>query len=212
MSGPEINIPERAVLHILVLDFDTLACEETSASGFSTRGCRVHTSNHKEIGKTIGLRLAGFDQMIKGRIREILESEILVSFEFVDSSVVEKRRERRRKVSIPAWVSGRQSQNGLRCEIVDASQSGCRLASRRLAELPEEIQLQIPGLDVPVPGQIVWRSPEFAGVKLIWQFSNGQEFEQKRFRPPDLAGKAGVKPKPKRDASGFGVRRRKTTN
>ncbi|POF34773.1 PilZ domain-containing protein [Roseibium marinum] len=210
MTGPDINIPERAVLHILVLDFDTLECEETSASGFSSRGCRVLTNAHKELGKTIGLRLAGFDQMIKGRVREILDSEILVSFEFANSTIVEKRRERRRKVAIPALVSGRGSQDGVRCEIVDASQSGCRLASRRLEKLPKNIQLQIPGLDMPVTGEIVWRSPEFAGVKLIWQFSNGQEFNQKRLRPPDLPEKTGMQEK--RDASGFGVRRKSAPN
>lgn len=210
MTGPDINIPERAVLHILVLDFDTLACEETSASGFNSRGCRVLTNAHKEVGKTIGLRLAGFDQMIKGRVREILDSEILVSFEFSNSAIVEKRRERRRKVSIPALVSGRGSQDGVRCEIIDASQSGCRLASRRLEKLPKDIQLQIPGLDLPVTGQIVWRSPEFAGVKLIWQFSNGQEFNQKPLRSPELAEKGDVNER--RNASGFGVRRKSGPN
>ncbi|PVB63026.1 PilZ domain-containing protein [Labrenzia sp. 011] len=210
MTGPDINIPERAVLHILVLDFDTLACEETSASGFSSRGCRVRTSAHKEVGKTIGLRLAGFDQMIKGRVREILESEILVSFEFTNSTIVEKRRERRRKVSIPALVSGRASQDGIRCEIVDASLSGCRLASRRLENLPRDIQLQIPGLDLPVAGEIVWRSPELAGVKLVWQFSNGQEFNRKGLRSPEAADKPASRPV--RDTSGFGVRRKNPSN
>lgn len=212
MRQPEINIPEGAVMQILVLDFDTLACEETSATDFSNNGCRIQTSKQKELGKTIGLRLAGFDQMIKGRIKEVLGSEILVSFEFAESPNAEKRRERRRKVSIPAWVSGRNSQDALRCEIVDASHSGCRLASDRLEKLPSDIQVQIPGLDLPLAGQIVWRSPEYAGVKLTWQFSNGQELEKKRFRPPDLAKKASVKAKPKKDSTGFGVKRKKPAN
>ncbi|WP_299811191.1 PilZ domain-containing protein [uncultured Roseibium sp.] len=211
MTGPDINIPERAVLHILVLDFDTLACEETSASGFSSRGCRVLTNAHKEVGKTIGLRLAGFDQMIKGRVKEVLDSEILVSFEFANSTIVEKRRERRRKVSIPALVSGRGSQDGVRCEIIDASQSGCRLASRRLEKLPKDIYLQIPGLDMPVTGEIVWRSPEFAGVKLIWQFSNGQEFNHKSLRSAERVERKSSAQE-RRDASGFGVRRKSAPN
>ncbi|MFC6655431.1 PilZ domain-containing protein [Roseibium salinum] len=108
--------------------------------------------------------------MIKARIAELLDAEIVVSFDFEESPAVEKRAERRRKVSIPAWVSGRKSQAGVSCKIIDASHSGCRLASPKLQDLPEEIQLQIPGLDLPVVGRIVWRSPEHAGVKLIWQF------------------------------------------
>ncbi|MDN3718394.1 PilZ domain-containing protein [Roseibium salinum] len=174
LSGPEMNIPDQAVLQILVLDFDTLACEEVSASGFDKSGCRVQTSNHREVGKIIGLRVAGFEQMIKARIAELLDAEIVVSFDFEESPAVEKRAERRRKVSIPAWVSGRKSQAGVSCKIIDASHSGCRLASPKLQDLPEEIQLQIPGLDLPVVGRIVWRSPEHAGVKLIWQFFERQ--------------------------------------
>ncbi|MCX2723763.1 PilZ domain-containing protein [Roseibium salinum] len=207
-----MNIPDQAVLQILVLDFDTLACEEVSASGFDKSGCRVQTSNHREVGKIIGLRVAGFEQMIKARIAELLDAEIVVSFDFEESPAVEKRAERRRKVSIPAWVSGRKSQAGVSCKIIDASHSGCRLASPKLQDLPEEIQLQIPGLDLPVVGRIVWRSPEHAGVKLIWQFSNGKEIEQKRYRPPDLAGKVGARNKGKADSSGFGVKRKRPTN
>lgn len=212
MIGPELNIPEQAVLHILVLDFDTLACEETSASGFDRKGCRVHTTSHKQVGKMIGLRLAGFDQMIKGRIAEVMDSEIHVSFEFSEAPDYEKRRERRRKVSIPVWVSGRDSEGGLRCRIVDASQSGCRLASKYLQELPQDIKLQIPGLGMPVIGQIVWRSTEFAGVKLLWKFSNGNEFGVKGAKQPGAAEEGEAEVEERQNTSGFGVRRKKRMN
>lgn len=209
MTGPELNIPADAVLQILVLDFDTLACEETSASDFGGKGCRVRTTKHRDIGKTLGLRIAGYEHMIKARIAEVGDGEISVRFEFEESSSVEKRSERRRKVSIPAWVSGQNSKDGQRCEIVDASPSGCRLASQKLQGLPSDIELQIPGLDLPVAGRIVWRSADFAGVRLIWRFAGGREPEEKRFKPPDLAGKAGIKPKHKGDSSGFGVKRKR---
>ncbi|MHA7774164.1 PilZ domain-containing protein [Roseibium sp. M-1] len=209
MIGPELNIPENAVLQILVLDFDTLACEETSASGFSNRGCRVQTTRHRNIGKTLGLRLAGYEHMIKARIEKVGDNEVFVRFEFEESGPVEKRSERRRKVSIPAWVSAQNSKDGQRCEIVDASPSGCRLASHKLQSFPADIELQIPGLDLPVTGRIVWRSTEFAGVKLIWRFASAPELEEKRIRPPNLAEKAGVKPTLKADSSGFGVKRKR---
>jgi hypothetical protein len=210
LTGPELNIPEHAVLHILVLDFDTLACEETSASGFSRNGCRVQSSKHRRIGKTLGLRIAGFDQMVKARVAEISGADVVVRFEFDEGENSEKRSERRRKVSIPAWVSAQNSREGLRCEIVDASPSGCRLASYQLEGLPSDIKLQIAGLDLPVVGKIVWRSPEYAGVKLIWKFTSSKEFDEKRFRPPPpLAEKASAKPSRKSDSSGFGVKRSK---
>ncbi|GAB4577079.1 MAG: hypothetical protein Tsb0019_04310 [Roseibium sp.] len=211
MTGSELNIPEHAVLHILVLDFETLGCEETSASGFSRRGCRVLSTKHRHVGKTLGLRIAGFDQMVKARVSEVNGNDIVVRFEFDEAENTEKRSERRRRVSIPAWVSGQNSREGMRCEIVDASPSGCRLASHKLEALPVDIQLQIAGLDLPVVGKIVWRSPEYAGVKLIWKFTSSKEFEEKRVRPPDLAEKTGAGSAAKRrgDNSGFGVRRSK---
>jgi hypothetical protein len=202
-----MNIPEGAVLHILVLDFDTLACEETSASEFSRTGCRIQSTRHKEIGKTLGLRIAGYEQMVKARISGIGAGDIAVHYEFADSETSEKRSERRRKVSIPAFVSGKTSQEGVSCEIIDASPSGCRLSSLKLQGLPADIQLQIPGLDLPVNGKIVWRAEGLAGVKLLWQFARGARKGQERIRPPGLAEKAGAKSQRKADSSGFGVRR-----
>jgi len=207
LTGPELNIPENAVLSILVLDFDTLACEETSATDFGQAGCRIRATRHRRVGKTLGLRIAGYAQMVKARIAKVDGEDALVEYEFADPDNEEKRSERRRKVSIPAFVSSRASQEGFSCEIVDASPSGCRLASPKLTALAEDIQLQIPGLDLPVNGRIAWRSPGLAGVRLIWQFASGKTVETERFRPPDLGEKAGARAKRKSDSSGFGVKR-----
>ena len=209
MIVPDLNIPENAVLHILILDFETLACEETSASGFDQKGCRVHTSANMQLGKVIGVRLAGYDQMIKGRVSELTENEAQITFEFSDAPDYEKRSERRRKVSIPVWVSGRTSDGGLRCRIVDASQSGCRLLSKYLEELPADIKLQIPGLDLPVYGEIVWRSADFAGVRLLWKFSNGAEFDTKVRRKRSTKPTAKEAGSEQSNATGFGVKRKK---
>ncbi len=204
-----LNIPECTVMPILIVDFDTLACEETEAFGIGPAGCRIHTGIMRQRGKVIGLRLDGFDHMIRAKVTEVLRGEILVSFDFDSETNAEKRRERRRRVSIPAWVSGRDTSSLIRCEIVDASQSGCRLSSGRIADLPENIMLQIPGLDCPVPGKIMWRARDFAGVRLQWKFSNGKEFKKKNRKTlrhdtstENLAAK--------NNTSGFGVRRKKS--
>lgn len=207
MAEPELDIPENAVLSILVLDFDTLACEETSATDFSQTGCRIRSCGHTEIGKTLGLRIAGFAQMIKASIVQAAGNDVVVRYEFSDRDTFEKRSERRRKVSIPAFVSGKTSQEGISCEIVDASPSGCRLLSGKLKGLPADIRLQIPGLDLPVTGRIVWRTEDLAGVRLIWQFAGSGATAEKRIRPPDLAEKTGAGSARKADSSGFGVRR-----
>ncbi len=203
-DGPEVTGQP-----VLVLDFGTLACEETTASKFNKSGCEIRSGKLTEIGQLVGIRLADMEQMIKGRVEKVEDGSVYVSFKVEDKSQVEKRREPRKSVSIPAWVSGHKSDDGVRCDIVDASKSGCRLSSTGLEVLPENIKLQIAGLDMPVKGEIVWRNSSFAGVKLTWQFANDGDNTETRIKPPDLAGKAGVKDKAKSNSSGFGVKRRK---
>ncbi|MEP5623518.1 MAG: PilZ domain-containing protein, partial [Hyphomicrobiales bacterium] len=119
---------ENANLWILVLDFETLECEEVIASDFSREGCRVQSKKLKILDKHIGLRVAGFEKMIKGRVTQILDEEVVVSFEFNEDTTSEKRKERRRPVAISARVSSNGgSAAAIKCEIVDASLSGCRL-------------------------------------------------------------------------------------
>lgn len=205
---------ENATLWILAVDLETLECEEVVASGFSRHGCRVQTAKLKTLNKHIGLRVAGFDKIIKGRITEILEDEVVVSFEYGDEPQTEKRKERRRPVAITAYVSGVEEQASVKCDIIDASLSGCRLSSNALYSLPDDIQLKIKGMDLPVRGKIMWRGAGVAGVKMLWDFTGKKEITSRM-------GKAKPAPAPtaptaqnaraegaaRRGGSGFGVKR-----
>ncbi|WP_422019254.1 PilZ domain-containing protein [Roseibium sp.] len=178
---------------VLVLDFETLDCEEAIATDITRSGCRIRDTSHSEKNKLIGLRLSGLDKMVKGKIREILEDDVQVSFLFEDDTKREKRKEKRRTVSIAASVLPGHGMPPVSCQIVDASLSGCRFFCNQLDDLPDTIALRIPGMDLPVGGSIVWRANGYAGVKMNWQFSGKTEFmAAKTIRPPSLAEKAGA--------------------
>ncbi|MBD1545975.1 PilZ domain-containing protein [Labrenzia aggregata] len=84
-------------------------------------------------------------------------------------------------------VCSRLGRETLRCHIVDASKSGCRLESDQFDKLPDEIEISIPKLDMPLVGTIVWRSGEHAGVSLNWPFSENPESKSpnKRMKPEE---------------------------
>lgn len=176
MVGAVGQIPAQAVLPVLVVDLGALNCCEASASGFSATGCRIFSSKLDELSDLVGLRLDGFDKMVKGQIVNRADNEAEVNFVLEDDSSGEKRKEKRQKVSIPARVTDRKGRSGINCTIVDASRSGCRVDSEMIDGLPEKILIRVAALDLPVPGEIVWRTQNQAGVRLIWQFSNRDDF------------------------------------
>lgn len=199
---------------VLVLDFETLDCEEAIATNISGSGCRVLSTKQSELDKLIGLRLAGVDKMIKGRIRKVKPEEIHIAFEFQDDTTREKRKERRRPVSISATVSSETGKQSLNCQIVDASLSGCRLHCEYLDLLSDTIILKIPGMDLPVRGSIMWRSDSYAGVKMLWQFSGKTEFmAAETIKPPRLADKVqtnnGQPSRMPQKSAAFGLKRRR---
>ena len=101
-----------------------------------------------------------------------------VSFEVPQELPNEKRRETRRPVFITAIVCGKTSAVSERCRVVNASKSGCRLEGDRINRLPADIEISIPGLDLPINGKIVWRKDNQAGVKLIWPFEDRPDREE----------------------------------
>jgi hypothetical protein len=174
------NIPEHAVVSVLVVDLDGLTCIEASASGFNKAGCKILSDRVGELRETVGLRVEGLDKMIRGRITSVQETNAKVSFEFEDEEPREKRKEQRREVRIPAQIADPRGGLVIPCVIVDASKSGCRLDARDLDLLPNSITLHITGLDLPVKGRIAWRGPGCAGIELLWQFSKSKDLKKAR--------------------------------
>ncbi len=202
MNALAASIPEHAVVSVLVVDLDGLTCIEASASGFNRTGCQILSDRVSELRESVGLRVDGLDKMIRGRVTAIEDGTAKVTFEFDDQKPREKRKEERRSVRIPAQVSDRRGGLVIRCIIVDASKSGCRLDARDLDHLPDDILLHITGLDLPVNGRIAWRSPGCAGVELLWQFSKSHELKG--------AGIAGVEVIPRKPVgSGLHTKKRR---
>ncbi len=174
MLAPQI--PEDATLAVLVVDLEKLLCIEASASQFNSSSCNILTDRIDELGEAIGLRVDGLENMIRGKITDIGEGQAKVVFDFgKPANDGEKRRERRRTVHIPARVSGTGGSTFVPCIITNASKNGCRLEGRGVCHLPDEISLNIDGLDLPVRGSIAWRGTGCAGVQLLWQFTSGSD-------------------------------------
>lgn len=173
MHAPGPSLP------VLVVDLEGLLCVEGAATEFSRKGCRFHSDRIGELSETVGLRVDGLDKMIRGRITSVTNSNALISFEFENAVVREKRKEPRRPVRIPARISDRRGGLVIPSIIVDASKSGCRVEARDLDMIPTDIRLHIPGLDMPVNGEIKWRQPGCAGVLLLWQFSRQSDLKSR---------------------------------
>ncbi|GAA0778439.1 hypothetical protein E1180_01590 [Roseibium denhamense] len=174
---------------VLVLDFETLDCEDTIARDVSRHGCRVRARNMRALGKPVGVRLIGIDTIIRGRICELLSQEVIVAFEEADQAKLSSKPRTHRKVSIKAQILAGPETGAIDCRIVAASHSGCQLQGEGLDGLPDTITLKISGLAVPVAGRVLWRAEKAAGVQMMWQFPAGDVFMVDRITPPSLLEK-----------------------
>lgn len=158
-----------------VVDLADMSCFEATAYELSETGCRIASDRMDLLKEEVGLRLAGFDRLVRGRVVSSGDRDARISFQLEGVEPGEKRREVRRPVWISAIVCGKQQPTTMKCRIVDASRSGCRLEGDRVDRLPAAIEIAIPGLDLPISGAIVWRSNNQAGVQLTWPFKGAPE-------------------------------------
>ncbi|WP_422039886.1 PilZ domain-containing protein [Roseibium sp.] len=154
----------------LVVDLGDMSCFEASAVDLNDTGCWIVSDKVDLLKKEVGLRLAGKDKLVRGTVTAYADNEARVSFLADDQAIGEKRREIRRSVWISTVVSGKTSPFLVKCRIVDASKSGCRLEADGLDRLPQDIEISIPGLDMPIAAKIIWRRNGQAGVRLNWPF------------------------------------------
>jgi len=191
----------------LVVDLADMSCFEATLYDLSDKGCWITSDKIDLLKEEVGLRIAGFDKLIRGTVIAYGDQEAQVSFKIKKEEPGEKRREIRRPVWITAIVSGQTHPITMKCRIVDASKSGCRLEGDALERLPDAIEISIPGLDLPISGAVVWRRNGQAGVQLNWPFEPEPEpdtrteellkrLEEEKAEKP--------KPKPKAKISAFG--------
>lgn len=87
----------------------------------------------------------------------------------------DQRKIRRFKVVIRAVVSDRQQENEINCMILEGSISGCKILSRQVSDLPEEILIKISEMSQLIKGRIVWRNHDTAGIEFQWESNRTDE-------------------------------------
>ena len=191
----------------LVVDLADMSCFEAALFDFTEKGCWIASDKIDLLKEEVGLRISGFDKLIRGTVIAYGDQEAQISFEIKKDEPGEKRREIRRPVWITGIVSGQTHPVTVKCRIVDASKSGCRLEGETLDRLPDGIEISIPGLDLPISGQIVWRKNGQAGVQLNWPFEPDPEPDartEELLRRLEEERALEAKPKPKPKISAFG--------
>lgn len=79
-----------------------------------------------------------------------------------------KRRSARKAVKISGIISDLTFSTKIKCMVLDASKTGCRIKIRENKTLPDELWLNIPGMKSAARGKIVWRRDDMAGIQFSW--------------------------------------------
>ncbi|MHA7774163.1 PilZ domain-containing protein [Roseibium sp. M-1] len=204
MSNLAMAMETDKYISALVVDLADMSCFEATAYGLTEKGCWIASDKVDLLKEEVGLRLAGFEKLIRGTVVAYGDQEAQISFQIKKQEPGEKRREIRRQVWITTIVCGKTNAASMKCRIVDASKSGCRLEGDKLDKLPDEIEISIPGLDLPIKGAIVWRKNNQAGVKLDWPFEPAPEPKPEDILKFMKAEEEKPKPKPRKKISAFG--------
>lgn len=75
----------------------------------------------------------------------------------------------------PALVIDRDSLCSFAVTVSDFSAAGCSVVSARIMELPVEVSLQIKGSGEVIPGRVVWRQSNRAGIEFDLDAAAGGE-------------------------------------
>lgn len=168
----------------IVVDLTDMSCFEAFARDISSEGCWLVSNRVDLLKEHIGLQIEGIDKLVRGKVVAFGDDEARVTFHIDTTREGDQRREARRPVLIDAVVCGRTNSASIKCRIVDASRSGCRLESDGIQGLSDDVEIFIPKLDLPIPGTIVWRNGHHAGVSLAWPFETGAALTPNVAPPP----------------------------
>lgn len=156
---------------VVVFDAERMVCINAVLSNVNKWGGRLTSDDANELRKTVGLRFSEDIRLIKATVTGVHKdtASIIFASEQDDATQSEKRREHRRKVSIPVKVTCRENDIQIDGTIIDAASSGCRIQALELASLPEEVLLHMSSFEEPVLAEVVWRSQSMGGFRLLWE-------------------------------------------
>ncbi|WP_157139692.1 PilZ domain-containing protein [Roseibium aggregatum] len=162
---------------VLVVDFDNLSVINAVASNVSEWGFRLTSPDIGELYKNIGIRPKDAAKLFKAHVTSVKGSDAAVVFSKNETSVSDKRREKRNNVSIPVKIADFDGITEISGTIVDAGKNGCRITAKGLTALPEEVLLTMRKFDRAVVAEFAWRNDTSAGLRLLWDRTLEQDDE-----------------------------------
>lgn len=132
----------------------------------SASGCRLVSSQVDILPRDILLRVKGLSEPIPGRVMWRTKKMAGVKFNWERLASQDSRRAKRHDTSIRVKVTAEGGQESFDGMIVDASVSGARLLSANIDRIPDAVVIHVDGVAAPIPGRIVWRKKNEAGVAL----------------------------------------------
>ncbi|MEQ8782694.1 MAG: PilZ domain-containing protein [Roseibium album] len=154
--------------NVLVVDFDTLAIIDAVVTNVSEWGCCLTSEHVSELYKNVGIRLEGSRKLSKAHVTSVKGKDAAVVFTTHESSVTDKRREKRNDVKIPVTIADLEGITEITGIIVDAAKNGCKVKAEGLTALPEEVLISMKKFDKPVVAEFAWRNDKSAGLRLLW--------------------------------------------
>lgn len=157
----------------VVIDRERLHCVNATVRDFNKTGCQVVCDRLDEFPDQITLQIRGVEEMLLCDVVWRKDGVAGVNFGWTDASGDNKRQEERFKVHIPATIFNRSGKHHARCEISEASRSGCRIEINDMAEFydDDDVHIKIRTMRLPIKGKIIWRGDKCAGVKLHWKMA-----------------------------------------
>ena len=153
----------------LVIDRGNLRCFDATVKDFSRSGCSVISRNVAEFPVEFGLQIAEMEELIIAKVMWRRDNCAGVAFDWDEPALPESRVEERVGVAIPATISNADGNRLVRCTILEASRSGCRIETEHLRQLNNDVLINIGTMKMALRGRIVWRDDALAGVSLMWK-------------------------------------------
>ena len=134
----------------------------------SISGCKVISNKVSELPENVLIKIPNLDQLIEGCIKWRKQDSAGIEFKWGINSLDDRRDAPRQNVAITAVIMDHDLNKLTDCIICDASRTGCRISSKAISGIPDDLLIEIPGLTEPILSLIVWRNDDMAGLEFMW--------------------------------------------
>jgi PilZ domain len=138
----------------------------------SIYGCKIVTRQAPYLPEKILIKVNCLTRHIKGNIAWRNHNSAGIEFNWKTKQFAERRSTNRQKMNIPSSILDYSLNKLANCIICDISKSGCRITSEAISEIPDDILIDIPGLNKPVLSLVVWRNGNMAGLEFFCTSEN----------------------------------------